>query len=201
MLIGCTNLTEITVDTNNTVYRSDGNCLIDIQNKSLIAGCKTSVIPDDGSVTSIAQYAFWGHRGLEEITVPKAVTEVGEYAFYMCTRLENITFLSKDIVLSDDDGTLHFNTAIHCYIDSNAYDYAVKYGRNRLAFGDVNGDEKVDSNDAIYLLRYTLLPDKYPINQNGNFNGDGVVDTEDAIGLLRYTLAPERYPIIIKQGG
>ena len=66
----------------------------------------------------------------------------------------------------------------------------VKYKR-----GDVNGDDKVDSNDAIYLLRHTLMPDKYPINQSGDMNGDGKTDSNDAIYLLRHTLMPDKYPL------
>ena len=66
----------------------------------------------------------------------------------------------------------------------------VKYKR-----GDVNGDDKVDSNDAIYLLRYTLMPEKYPINQSGDMNGDGKTDSNDAIYLLRHTLMPNNYPL------
>lgn len=61
--------------------------------------------------------------------------------------------------------------------------------------GDVNGDGYVNSNDAIYLLRYTLSPSRYPINQNGDMNGDGYVNSNDAIYLLRYTLSPSRYPL------
>ena len=61
--------------------------------------------------------------------------------------------------------------------------------------GDVNGDDSVDSDDAIYLLYYTLLPDDYPINQSGDFNGDGEVNSDDAIYLLYHTLLPDSYPL------
>ncbi|MBR6558618.1 MAG: hypothetical protein IKT70_06365 [Clostridia bacterium] len=61
--------------------------------------------------------------------------------------------------------------------------------------GDVNGDGYVNDRDAIYLLRYTLMPELYPINQNGDMNGDGDVNDRDAIYLLRYTLVPESYPL------
>ncbi|MBQ2939849.1 MAG: leucine-rich repeat protein, partial [Clostridia bacterium] len=43
---GCTGLTSIMVDENNAVYHSENNCLIQTANKILVAGCKTSVIPD-----------------------------------------------------------------------------------------------------------------------------------------------------------
>ena len=61
--------------------------------------------------------------------------------------------------------------------------------------GDVDGNESVDSNDAIYLLKNTLLPNKYPIVGDGDVNGDGAVDSDDAIYLLKHTLLPEKYPL------
>ncbi len=61
--------------------------------------------------------------------------------------------------------------------------------------GDVNGDSSVNSNDAIHLLYYTLLPDRYEITQNGDFDGDGNVNSNDAIYLLYFTLLPDRYPL------
>lgn len=61
--------------------------------------------------------------------------------------------------------------------------------------GDVDGNGFVDSNDAIHLLYYTLLPERYEINQNGDFDGDSYVNSNDAIHLLYYTLLPERYPL------
>ncbi len=64
-----------------------------------------------------------------------------------------------------------------------------------VTHGDVNGDDFLDSDDAIYLLRYSLNPDRYPVNQDGDMNGDGFVDSDDAIYLLRHTLNPDRYPL------
>ena len=61
--------------------------------------------------------------------------------------------------------------------------------------GDLNGDDVVDSDDSIYLLWYTYLPEDYPLNQNADFNGDGIVDSDDSIYLLWYTYLPEDYPL------
>lgn len=46
-----------------------------------------------------------------------------------------------------------------------------------------------------HLLKNTLRPDRYPVNQPCDFNKDGNETEEDAIYLLKYTLRPDRYPI------
>ena len=96
----CTGLTSIIVDEENTKYHSAGNCLIETESKTLIAGCKNSIIPTDGSVTSIGSSAFRGCTGLTSITIPNSVTSIGEDAFYGCTGLTNITI--PDSVTSID---------------------------------------------------------------------------------------------------
>ena len=86
----CTALMSIIVDTDNTVYHSDGNCLIETASKTLIVGCKTSVIPTDGSVTSIGHQAFYGCTGLTSIDIPNGVTSIDINAFERCTGLTSI---------------------------------------------------------------------------------------------------------------
>ena len=85
---GCTGLTSITVEAGNSVYHSAGNCLIQTAVKTLIQGCSASVIPTDGSVTSIGDYAFAGHKGLASITIPNGVKSIGEHAFTDCSGLK-----------------------------------------------------------------------------------------------------------------
>ncbi len=89
----CTSLERITVDSGNTVYHSAGNCLIETATKLLIAGCKNSVIPTDGSVTTINHSAFAGCVGLTSITFPKSVTDMGDAVFAECTGLTSVTIL------------------------------------------------------------------------------------------------------------
>ena len=87
----CLGLTSIIVDPQNSVYHSDGNCLIETESKTLIAGCMTSVIPADGSVISIADFAFYRCSGLTSVTIPDSVISIGEWAFAYCDSLTSIT--------------------------------------------------------------------------------------------------------------
>ena len=84
-------MTPITVAKGNPKYHSAGNCVIETATKTLIAGCKTSIIPDDGSVTSIGRYAFYNCSGLTSITIPDSVTSIGERAFAGCSGLTSAT--------------------------------------------------------------------------------------------------------------
>jgi hypothetical protein len=61
--------------------------------------------------------------------------------------------------------------------------------------GDVNGDEMVTKDDAIYLLRHVLFPEKYVLTADGDIDKNGSVTKDDAIYLLRHVLFPEKYPL------
>ena len=61
---------------------------------------------------------------------------------------------------------------------------------------DVNNDGNIDKDDAIYLLRHIVYPEKYVLPGNCDIDGSEVVDKDDAIYLLRYIVYPEKYPLI-----
>ena len=87
----CNDLTSIVVEAGNTEYDSRDNCNAIIRTASnyLVAGCKTTVIPD--GVTRIANDAFAGHRGLTSIEIPNSVTTILGSAFHMCSGLISVT--------------------------------------------------------------------------------------------------------------
>lgn len=87
----CDNLTSIIVEEGNTKYHSNGNCIIETDSKTLIAACAASIIPTDGSVTSIGAHAFSSCDSLTSITIPNSVTSIGEYAFSGRSSLTSIT--------------------------------------------------------------------------------------------------------------
>lgn len=98
----CRSLESIAVSTDNSVYHSDGNCIIETATGTLTAGCKNSIIPDNGSVTNIGYIAFSTCKGLTSITIPDSVTSIGYHAFEDCTDLASVTIPSG--VTSIDDG-------------------------------------------------------------------------------------------------
>lgn len=86
----CPALATITVSAENEAFTAVGNCLIAAATKTLIAGCKTSKIPTDGSVTAIGARAFSGCVDLTSIVIPDCVTEIAASAFEDCTGLAEI---------------------------------------------------------------------------------------------------------------
>ena len=74
----------------------------EIPSITVMEGCKNSVVPDDGSVTSIGSYAFYNCKDLTSITIPDSVTSIGEYAFCRCTNLTSI--IIPDSVTSIGEG-------------------------------------------------------------------------------------------------
>ena len=87
----CSGLSALVVKEGNLIYHSAGNCIIETDSKTLVVGCKVSMIPNDGSVTRIGTYAFSGCTGLTSITIPDSVTSIGEEAFLGCSGLTSIT--------------------------------------------------------------------------------------------------------------
>ncbi|MCH5165964.1 MAG: leucine-rich repeat domain-containing protein [Clostridiales bacterium] len=95
----CKSLKKITVDENNPVYKSDGNCIIRKSDNQLVMGCVGSVVPD--YVESIGNNAF-GSLPITHITVktndehkkeegvlelPDGIKSIGASAFAACSLL------------------------------------------------------------------------------------------------------------------
>ena len=141
---GCGNLDSIVVEEGNSVYHSDGNCLIETESKMLLRGCNTSIIPDDGSVTSICDWSFKGCSGLTSITIPDSVTSIGRGAFEDCSGLTSITIPFVGAI-ADGTGT-HFGYIFGAYSDWENYKYVplslkevIITGGENIAYGAFEG--------------------------------------------------------------
>ncbi len=98
---------EIEIDTNNEVYKSDGNCVLRKDNDTtLFYGSCGSVIPE--YVTEIFDYAF-SNVNIIDLTVPDSVKAIGAGAFANCTALKKIT-LPKYL------SVIEFNTFRNCHL-------------------------------------------------------------------------------------
>ena len=97
----CDKLATITVDTGNQTFDSREGCnaIIRKTDNALVAGCKTTVIPN--SVTNIGDMAFWNHDGLTSITIPNSVQSIGISAFYWCKGLSTVTIGSGVTSIGD----------------------------------------------------------------------------------------------------
>ena len=72
----------------------------------------------------------------------------------------------------------------------------IKLGRNiEDAVKDRHYADCLHTNDAIYLLRYTLFGESYHVYEDADFNKDGKVTSNDAVYLLRHTLFAGDYPL------
>ena len=100
-LAGCNNLKEIKVDPNNNTYDSRDNCngIIHSSSDVLVAGCKSTVIPN--TVIEIGEEAFRGNEGLVSIEIPGSVRKIGQHAFALCKGLDEI-FIPDGVTEMDD---------------------------------------------------------------------------------------------------
>lgn len=108
-------LEKIIVSENNPVFHSDGNCIIETATKTLLAGCNTSVIPTDGSVTAIGDNAFSGCNGLSSIVIPDCITSIGECPFVFCNSNLTVIFPMDSASYIHDVQSNYYN---NCFIDT-----------------------------------------------------------------------------------
>ena len=85
----CSYVEQIRVADNNKTYdsRQECNAIIHKASKTLVEGCKNSIIPDD--VVKIGDMAFTGRLPLTYVFIPNSIKEIGQEAFCF-TRLKSI---------------------------------------------------------------------------------------------------------------
>lgn len=143
-------LTRIIVDEGNTRYHSVGNCLIETSSKTLILGCKTSVIPADGSVTVIGDSAFRS-SSITTIEIPACVTSIEGHAFEACVNLQTVTFAGNSTLTSI--GSCAFNLCSNL----NSIEIPASVTQiGTMAFGDSIESVTLQNKSGwgIYILNY-----------------------------------------------
>ena len=84
-------LEHITVAAENKVYWGRDNCLIERATKTLVLGCKNSIIPNYGEVVTIGYGAFMGCSDMTSLDIPAYVEGIDKNAFEDCTELTDLT--------------------------------------------------------------------------------------------------------------
>ncbi len=96
-----TQVTEMVVEDGNPVYdsRNDCNAIIETESNTLVAGCKTTVIP--ASVTALGRSSFNHCTDLEDANLPATIKSIGKYAYLGCTGLKSFYFPSTMSYMAD----------------------------------------------------------------------------------------------------
>ncbi len=120
----CDGLTHITVASGNPTYDSRDNCnaIIETASNTLLAGCKSTVIPN--TVIAIGKGAFASCNGLMNVELGNSVTTIGEYAFASCSGLTNVE-------LGNSLTTIGENAFVNCSSLTN-----VELGNSVTTIGD-----------------------------------------------------------------
>ena len=113
---GCSSLASMSVVSDNHIYDSRNGCnaIIETASNTLVAGCITTVIPDD--IVSIGGYAFHGLPGLTSVVFPNLITSIEEGAYAGCTSLESLTVHATTPPVLGTDAFDGVNVSIPVYI-------------------------------------------------------------------------------------
>lgn len=134
---GCANISNIVVDSANTVYDSRKNCnaIIESATKTLVIGCKNTVIPE--GITSIEKYAFYGCRDLKSIIIPRSIKFIGQFAFDECGSLSRVFYGGNSSELED----IFLNNHNNHLMNATIYYYSeIKPNDNGNYWHYVNGE-------------------------------------------------------------
>lgn len=203
----CRNLTSIVVEAGNTVFDSRDNCnaIIATGYDEVVAGCKTSKIPDGivsignrsfygidfddlvlpNSVVTIKSWAFYATSDAKKITLSSSLRNIESQAFY-ATHIKEFVCYAEEVPSVNNEAFLYANIA-----DAVLYVPAVAVEKYKNAeiwkdFGNIvaveDGPIKVNPEDVeVNGICYTIYPAKKTAEVIANadgYSGDIVIPSE-----------------------
>ena len=188
--VGCSGLTNITVESGNSTYDSrDGcNAIIKTADNVLVSGCMNTIIPN--SVTTIGVEAFAGCSKLTSLAIPGTVTVIYPGAFNGCKKLMKLKVGMRRPLFMNNSHELRTETTLYvpkgCKAAYQAADYWEEF-KEIIEFPntDVNQDGVSNVVDVVDIARYVV---GNPIDSFDDFladiNNDYLVSIADAVALV-----------------
>lgn len=192
---GCTALERFDVADGNPNYHATDGVLFSNEGNMLLcypaARPDTSYIVPEGTFT-IASGAFSNCSALRSVTLSKDTIEICAYTFSNCPSLTRVDIPAR--VTYIDDTAFSDCPALTIYgkrgsvAQAYAADHDIPFVATGNAPGNVNGDDAIDTADAVLTLQYAAeLIDGDTLDLlAADVNGDNVVDTADAVLILQY---------------
>lgn len=87
--VGCISSESVNVSSENKLYYSEGNCVVERSTKTLIFGCNSSTIPQD--IVIIGSNAFKSCSRITEIALPATLKRIEKSAFQGCIALKSLS--------------------------------------------------------------------------------------------------------------
>ncbi len=180
-------------------------------------GLKSIDVPE--GVTQIRASVFSGCEGLTTVHLPESLNSFGDNAFHGCMSLTELTLPGSASYIGTHCFCKSGLKLVRYSGTEEEWDKLIQYSREEYyfpyddvrwcnevllnaeiiflspAYGDIDGDSIITSDDAVYLLNYTLFPEIYPLNCSADFDRDELLTSDDAVYLLNYTLFPNLYPL------
>ncbi len=160
ILYGSDNVTTLVVASDNTVYYTASNCVIEKAEDKFVLGCGTSIIPD--GVKLIGANVFCGNATIvnPSFVIPSSVVGIERHAFYGCTGLirtaeNNIQYVDKWAVAFVYEG----NEMLDLTLDAGTVgiaEYAMQEsygGSQKISSITCNPELKYICEDAFYGCR------------------------------------------------
>jgi hypothetical protein len=163
-IIRCNGLEIIKVEKGNKRYYDKGNCLIENDGKRIIAGCNSSIIPND--IKIISSGAFAGHRDLVKIAIPSSVEKIERWAFNNCDKLESIIV---------DKNNVKYYSEGNCLIEKDTKTLIAKSKNNAIP----NDIESIADCALLgcHELRSITIPNSVKKIEKGAFNSCDNLDS------------------------
>ena len=209
---GCTGVTSMTVDPENTVYDSRDSCnaIIETASGKLLYGCNYTVIPNSVKIIGDAAFeecygltsiefgdsvvatelnSFYGCRNLTKVTLGKSLQTIGRFTFYMCEKLESITLPATVTSIGEYAFT-------YCRALKSLISYAVTPPAmpNANTFSDYSTPVLYVPEESLEAYRTTDCWSRFttilPIKK-GDVNGDERLSIGDVTALINLLLSDD----------